>query len=156
VRVAAEVVRDGHHDVVIDGHGEEDGANEEDGEGASRDAEARADAAVHGCGLRHHPEHDGRGPDREHLHHRLPTPIAAGPPPPLEHITVGPAPPVRTVMLVLVDAVGPTVLECVGASWSYHAWPSSSPYGVASNSAARQDPPPSSSLDNLLAIVAFP
>jgi hypothetical protein len=85
VRVAAEVVHDGHHDVVIDGHGEEDGANEEDGEGASRDAEARADATVHGCGLRHHPEHDGRGPDREHLHHRLPTPIAAGPPPPRAH-----------------------------------------------------------------------
>jgi hypothetical protein len=80
VRVAAEAARDGHHEAVVDGHGKEDGADEEDGEGAGRDAEAGADAAVHGGGLRHRegghlrvhrPEHDGGGPDREHPHHRL-------------------------------------------------------------------------------------
>ena len=80
VRVAAHAARHGHHDPVVDGHGEQDGADEEDGEGARRDLEGGADVAVHGGGLRHRegghlrvhrPEHDGGRPDGQHPHHRL-------------------------------------------------------------------------------------
>ena len=80
VRVAAEAARHRHHDAVVDGDGEQDGADEEDGERARRDLEGRADPAVHGGGLGHRegghlrvhrPEHDGGRPDGQHPHHRL-------------------------------------------------------------------------------------
>ena len=80
VRVAGGAPRHGHDEAVVDGHGEEDGADEEDGEGARRDLEGGADVAVHGGRLGHgegghlgvhRPEHDRRRPDRQHPRHRL-------------------------------------------------------------------------------------
>ena len=82
VRVPRDAAGQRRDEAVVYGHGEEDGADEEDGEGARGDVEARraADGAVHDLGLRHRegghlrvdgPEHDGGGPDGQHPHHLL-------------------------------------------------------------------------------------
>jgi hypothetical protein len=104
-------------------------------------AEAQADAAVHGLGLRHqegghlcvhHLEHDGHGPNQENSL-RLP----AGPPPPLGPIVIGLAPPVCTIVLIPIDTGGLAVPEHVGAAWSHLTWSSSSLSGVDSDGVAR-------------------
>ncbi|THU55191.1 hypothetical protein C4D60_Mb11t03970 [Musa balbisiana] len=70
----------GDDDAVVEGDGNEDGTDEEDGKGASRDLEGGTDVAVHGGGLRHRegghlgidgPKHDGGGPGGEHSDHLL-------------------------------------------------------------------------------------
>ncbi|OAY81728.1 hypothetical protein ACMD2_20683 [Ananas comosus] len=52
VGVAGEAVGERDDEAVVDGNGDEDGADEEHGEGARGDLEGRANAAVHGGGLR--------------------------------------------------------------------------------------------------------